>query len=445
MSDRLSDLTIDVSQYLGLWSIEPTRGQSLSQSLRSIDWNDHFASASERKSAGSLDGQYRPYSMHDGGVAVINIAGVMTKGGSSFSSDGSTIRIRQKIRQAIKDDKVSAIVLAIDSPGGTVAGTADLSEEIRKANESKPVLAFVEDLCASAAYFAAAHSLEIHANNETALVGSIGTYMVVYDLSGAFEKEGIKTHVIATGPYKGAGAMGSEITKEQLDHWQSVVDKSQKAFGSAVKSGRKLTDEELAAVSDGRVWLGRDAVKNKLIDAVSSFEEVVSRAASAAGSKRKGRTMSATNDDAPRGASLAELESALPGASSDFILAQLKRNATVPQAKESWLDARSKSLDERELGLKNRETELANREKAVAEKEAKLAQTQKGGGLRTVTDPDPKANAGGTGSEGSAEAQINALVAEKVAAGMSKDKALIAVYKANPDLRQRWIEEANAA
>lgn len=424
---------MNLSQYFGLWSIEPHRGQGIAQSLRGMDWTAHFAAAEERRKAETLDGQYRPVKA-EGGVAQINVSGVMTKGGSSLSESGSTIRIRQQLRSAVKDERVSSILLVIDSPGGTVDGTADLAAEVARANKQKPVIAFVEDVCASAAYWVASQASEVHANADTAMIGSIGTYMVVRDLSKAFEKEGITTHVIATGAFKGAGAMGAEVTEEQIENWQSLVDKSQKSFSAAVKAGRKLTDEQLESLADGRVWVAPDALKHGLIDAISSFDDVLARAASAG--KKKGRTMSAEKDDAPRGASLAELKSI--GASSEFVIQQLEKGATLADAKSSWLDQRLAALEQREEALTAKEEAVAKREKAVEDKENKPSHSGKGG-LKVVRDPDASDEVAGGGS---AQEQMEAIVAAKVKAGIPKAKAWSDAVRENKELHQRSLEEA---
>lgn len=429
----MNEQSVDLSQYFGVWSVDPHRGQSLANALRVMDWNTHFAASAKKMEAGQLDGQSRPYQVKNS-VAVVNINGVMTKGGSSLAEDGSTIRIRQQVRKAARDDQVSAILLVIDSPGGTVAGTADLADEVRQANASKPVIAFVEDLCASAAYYVASQASEIHVNQPDAWIGSIGTYMVVYDMSKAFEKEGIKTHVLASGPLKGAGEPGSEITQEQLDNWQGLVDKAQKSFASAVKLGRNLNAEQLASVTTGGVWSAIDAKKNQLIDAISSFDEALSRAASVG--KKKGRTMSAESESAPRGATLAELKTI--GATSDFVIQQLDKGATLADAKNAWLDQRAAALDKRDETLKAKEAEADKRQKALDDAEAKAK--VKPGGLKTVKDPDPNANSeGGTGD---AESQFQALVSEKIKAGVPRERAVSEVVKENKELHQRMLEEA---
>src|SRR5690606_31819803 len=129
--------------------------------------------------------------------------GAMTKQGSSFGG-ASTVRTRRAIRSAAADKSVSAIMLLIDSPGGSVSGTSDLADDVANAKKKKPVYAYIEDTCCSAAYWVASQCSAIYAN-PTAIVGSIGTYMVVADYSRMAENAGVKVHCISTGKYKGAG------------------------------------------------------------------------------------------------------------------------------------------------------------------------------------------------------------------------------------------------
>src|SRR5581483_9650939 len=110
--------------------------------------------------------------------------GMLMKGQSSMGGT-STVMARRDIRQAVADQDVAGILLAIDSPGGTVAGTDDLAAEVRQARTSKPVWAAIDDLGASAAYWVASQTQRVTVNSPTALVGSIGTLQVIRDLSAA--------------------------------------------------------------------------------------------------------------------------------------------------------------------------------------------------------------------------------------------------------------------
>jgi signal peptide peptidase SppA len=207
-------------------------------------------------------------------IARVVVRGTMMKGQSSFGGT-STVALRRDIRQAAADPNVSGILLDIDSPGGTVAGTADLAAEVRAARRRKPVWAHIDDLGASAAYWVASQADQLFANDRTALVGSIGTVLTVYDQSAAAEAQGVKPLVFATGPLKGAGAPGSPVTEEQRNYFQSIVDDSQVSFDAAVKNGRNFTADQLAAVKTGGVFPAAKALDLGLIDGIRSIDRTL--------------------------------------------------------------------------------------------------------------------------------------------------------------------------
>ncbi len=260
----------------------------------------------------------------------------MTKAGSSLGG-GSTVQARQAIRQAENDSKVKAIVLQIDSPGGTVSGTKDLADAV--ANSKKPVIAFVEDLCCSAAMWVASQASEIYANNATATIGSIGTFMGLYDLSKALENEGIKAVVVKAGEFKGGGFPGTEITDAQVAQWQKQIDQLQIEFTKGIASGRKMDVEDAASLATGQTWLAKEAVKLKLIDGIKTFDQVVTELRSRFSSKGSTKMSESTSQPAatPQPATLAELKAACPGASADFLIKMQEQNATVATATTAFI------------------------------------------------------------------------------------------------------------
>jgi signal peptide peptidase SppA len=278
MSQPLETITVPhfgrIHDYIGAWAIEPTAANALLALARSTNLFAHVleakAAPTEVRSALALQPDGRGKSL-----AVVPLVGVLMKHQSSMGGGTSTVQARRDIRMAANNDDVSAILLSIDSPGGTVAGTADLGEEVRAAAKKKPVYAFVSDLCASAAYWVASQADAIYANNATALVGSIGTVMSLYDESKAAEQQGVETLVFATGPLKGAGTPGAAVTEEQRSYFQALVEDAQKSFDAAVKKGRSLTDLQLKNVRTGGVFGAEDAVDRKLIDGVQSLEATV--------------------------------------------------------------------------------------------------------------------------------------------------------------------------
>jgi len=208
------------------------------------------------------------------GVAIVPVSGPMMKGESKFGG-ANTVQIRKAIRAAIQDDAVKSMMLVVDSPGGTVAGTDELARDIARANAVKPVHAHIDDLGASAAYWIASQARKITAG-PAAEVGSIGVYAVLEDTSAKVAAEGVKVHVVSTGPMKGAMESGTPITEAQLAYVQERVDDMNRHFQAAIVRGRSgISREQLEAASDGRVFSAQEARKLGLIDRVQSFDEAI--------------------------------------------------------------------------------------------------------------------------------------------------------------------------
>ena len=219
-----------------------------------------------------------PFQMVPGtGIAVVSITGIMEKRMSMLGSlfgGTSMLAVKAAINAAIADKSVSSILLRIDSPGGTVSGTTDLSDHIAAASRRKRLVAYVDGTAASAAYWAGSQAQEMWASRDS-LVGSIGVYGVIYDKSEMAKREGIKPVVISTGKYKGEGAPGTKISAEQIAEWRKRIEFSFSEFKAAVGRGRGMSATAVAAVADGRVFHPPESVDLKLIDRVMSFEDAV--------------------------------------------------------------------------------------------------------------------------------------------------------------------------
>lgn len=265
-----------LSDYFGLWCYEPARFLAQWDVIRGADLARHMAAPQPpRASAVELVAAKGGKS-----VAVVPLTGTLMKSASSFGGT-STVQARRDIRAAASDPNVSGLLLAIDSPGGTVAGTADLGAEVRAAAKKKPVWAQISDLGASAAYWIASQADQVFANDRTALVGSIGTFMTIYDYSAAAERDGVKVLHFATGPLKGAGTAGTPVTDEQRAYFQQIVDDGQAAFDAAVRAGRGMSAAELAAVRTGGVFGAAEAQRLKLIDGIRSTDRTLEALAQA--------------------------------------------------------------------------------------------------------------------------------------------------------------------
>lgn len=262
-----------LADYFGLWAIEPHAAASLWDMAQRMDLNLHI----NRPKAGLPTLPIERVQAGPGSsrqIAIVKLSGVLMKSESSFGGT-STIAARKAIRQAAADPSIAGILLAVDSPGGTVSGTSDLADEVRAARVSKPVHAHIDDLGASAAYWVASQAGRITANSATALIGSIGTLQVMYDTSAMAEKEGVKTLVFASGPLKGLGAAGAPITSDQQAHVQGLIDATQKVFDAAVMKGRRLNANQLARVRHGGVFTAQDALQAGLIDAIQPLSKTI--------------------------------------------------------------------------------------------------------------------------------------------------------------------------
>jgi protease-4 len=226
------------------------------------------------------------------GTLILSLVGVLTRAGGT-----STVGIINQLRQAAIDSSVSRIAIRVDSPGGESAGALALSDQVAATARNKPVVVYVENLCASAAFLAVCKSTKIVASRG-ALVGAIGTYSVVEDISGMAESMGIKVHVIKAGEFKGMGVAGTSLTDSQLREIQRVVNSINDQFLAAVATGRKLSGDKLKIVSDGRVWIASDALRYGLIDEIGTFESVLSSpiTPASAGSNASRRQANPAND-----------------------------------------------------------------------------------------------------------------------------------------------------
>jgi len=249
--------------HMGIWLMESLW---ITQAVQAIQ--DGIYKAVEIQSA---TGTRETFDVTRDGTAVISINGPMMKGFSKYGG-ASTVFIRQQLRSAVADKDVSAILLHVDSPGGHVAGTQDLANDVINANKIKPVFAQIDDLGASASYWVASQARAIFAN-ETAQVGSIGVVAVVHDSSEAFKAEGVKVHVVSTGSHKGAFTQGTEVTEDQLSDLQSNIDSINNIFLNAVKKGRGMDINSVRAVADGRVFIASKAKELGLVDGVQSMDD----------------------------------------------------------------------------------------------------------------------------------------------------------------------------
>lgn len=248
------------------WSVEPAARGQLDRFLAEIDLG---ALVLEARAARQPD---NPMSAVDS-VGVINIRGTITKHPSLFHSlfggNTSTLMIGEALRIAVADESIKSIMLRVDSPGGSVEGVADLADQVFQARAVKPIIAQIDGIDASAAYWITSQATRIFMG-QTDQVGSIGIMASFLDFSEKFAKEGVKAVTISTGKFKAAGDEGTKITAEHREYFQGLADTYFKSFAGAVRRGRTMSDTMFNAVAEGKLYIGQDGVDSGLVDGIQS-------------------------------------------------------------------------------------------------------------------------------------------------------------------------------
>ncbi len=196
-------------------------------------------------------------------IARVTISGVIT-------GDRASLRLLESVAKS----SAAAVLLVVDSPGGTVPGSEALHESIRLLSAKKPVVAVVNNLAASGGYIAAMGADRIVAR-QTSLVGSIGVLFQFPNVSQLLDRVGVKVETVRSSPLKAAPSGVEPTSPEARAAVNALVVESYDWFKGMVKERRSLNDAELAIVADGRVFSGRQAVGLKLIDEVGGEKEAI--------------------------------------------------------------------------------------------------------------------------------------------------------------------------
>lgn len=281
-----------LEQYLGLWLLEQNAFRAHWQRVRQMDLHVHIKQAdsmrlgnvmlsgSPTRRGPARDLRHGLYRMA-GTVAIVGLTGLLMKVPSSLGPSTSTVFARRQVRVAAADSEVSAICIKIDSAGGTLAGTADLADDIRAAAKKKPLVAYIEDTGCASAYWLACACPKIYSNS-TAAVGSIGTYMTVVDSSKQAKDAGLVVNIVKAGKFKAAGLPGTPVTREQLDAFQGYVDAINREFVKAVAIGRHMTPAAAAKLANGQVHVASsEGVRLGLVDKIQSLDATLKQLAAA--------------------------------------------------------------------------------------------------------------------------------------------------------------------
>ena len=194
-------------------------------------------------------------------------------------------RVTEELRQAGDDDRVQAVVLRINSPGGTVTASDTLYHVVRdfSAKKQVPIVAQLMDLGTSGAYYVALSTDEIVAQ-PTTVTGSIGVIMFGVDLAGLLDKVGVKNQTLKAGAHKDIGSPLRPMTPEERQILQSVLDDMRGRFVQLVRERRPQANAEMfAAVTDGRIITAGQALQAGLVDRIGYLDDAISVAKERAG------------------------------------------------------------------------------------------------------------------------------------------------------------------
>ncbi len=224
----------------------------------------------------------------DGEIAIVYAVGQIVSGeGDSADPFGSSFigseTFKKAIEEARENDRVDAVVVRIDSPGGSASASDAMWREIRLTAEEKPVIISMGGLAASGGYWIATGAETVVADPLT-ITGSIGVFAMFFDASGFFEnKLGITFDQVQSSPYADVFSGITELSPEERQMLEGYVDLTYDDFLMRVADARDMTTEQVDSIAQGRVWMGRHAVDLGLVDTLGTLSTAVNMAAEAAG------------------------------------------------------------------------------------------------------------------------------------------------------------------
>lgn len=205
-------------------------------------------------------------------VGVIKLTGVIT----------SSEDIIDDLKDFSEDSSIKAIVIRIDSPGGSVAPSQEIHDFVKKTAEFKPVVISMGSVAASGGYYIAVAGQQIVANPGT-MTGSIGVIMEFSNYEELLKKIGWQNFVVKSGQFKDIGSPNRPMSDAERQILQKMIDDVQSQFVDAVAEGRHLSPAKVREVADGRIMTGRQALEAGLVDKLGGLETAIEIAADLAG------------------------------------------------------------------------------------------------------------------------------------------------------------------
>ena len=217
-------------------------------------------------------------------VGVVEVVGPILSTADPWSPDAADVRdVLDQLETARTDQAIRAVVVRIDSPGGTPAASQELREALQRVREAgKPVVASLGDVAASGGYYVATGADRIVANPGT-LTGSIGVIFQVFTVHELLDRWGVQVNVVQTGRFKDTGSPFRPLDPLDRQFLEQLAQDVLDQFVQAVVEGRGLPEEEVRELADGRVFSGRQALELGLVDQLGGLDAAVSLAARLAG------------------------------------------------------------------------------------------------------------------------------------------------------------------
>jgi protease-4 len=218
-------------------------------------------------------------------VAIVQVEGVILSGNppiDPFSSSTGAFSgvVVDHLKQAEEDPSVKAVVLHVDSPGGSVVGSDEIYQQVL--TMTKPIVVSMGELAASGGYYVSAPAAEIFANPGT-LTGSIGVISQFINIGDLLEEYGVEVTTVKSGEFKDLGSLYRSMSDEEIATWQAIIDETYEGFVEIVASGRGLPVDEVEELADGRIYTGRQAMELGLVDELGNLSAAIQRAAELGG------------------------------------------------------------------------------------------------------------------------------------------------------------------
>ena len=222
-----------------------------------------FAFSSSILSKNILSSKYD----RNGNIGIVEITGVIT----------SSKKAIREIKDFREDDSIKAIIVRINSPGGGIGPSQEIYTEIMKTRKEKLIIASLGSVAASGGYYIASATRKIIANPGT-ITGSIGVIIEYTNIEEILKKIGLSAVVIKSGKLKDIGSPVREITEDEKQFLQDIVDELHMQFVNHAAQGRGIDPEEMAKLADGRIYTGQTAKELNLIDQLGNFEDSITLA-----------------------------------------------------------------------------------------------------------------------------------------------------------------------